>query len=647
MVQKTGNIYYTVGEVCRAYECLLDPMHRFNNDDKLEGYDKPMLPEEIPASFIVIPGKDTGNETPTKPMVKFKPKTYDTSGFVSLLGGADLYNMFNNQHFPVTDQVSSFSSMEHKVHRMLQQMRVSGYYPHFIKFESDQDMNIIASYVKEEKQFKTSAGKLLRQLPWFFKRSDADIEKLCNVLKSILFQDIEFNIVEGEDIRKWYHESRYYYKAGSLSNSCMRYSSCQDYLDMYCKTDVKMLIATNPDGKLCGRALLWPRSMWNKNYFEHSDYIMDRIYGVESTIIQFKKYAEHYKFTYKQYQNFSDNQSFMTPSDGTKNAKYIAENKRMQMNWDQCGFDYWPYADTFNILKDDQDGVKNHGSGETLTETDGHASDSERRTECYDCGCSVDREDVNYVNDNPMCNECSTYSEYSDDYYRVDDTVYSDYLNSYLWYEDASEISHGQHRGDWIHHDECTEVYCNDESVIPADECHNKMEYMIPFLREDTELRFQIYLSDATALIGDNRVYLANNRVDYMRISESNSSLPPWCSERELDHWYRDYLFKLRSTEDGKVYVDLRASTSESFDKNCWDVIIRAIKAIEYTFGIQRIENILVENNDVSAVSELNFNSGLTTTLEHCDTKFEPFIETLHALVEHFNITTDATESNT
>ena len=139
---------------------------------------------------------------------------------------------------------------------------------------------------------------------------------------------------------------------------------------MYCKTDVKMLIATNPDNKLCGRALLWPRSMWNKNYFEHSDYIMDRIYGVESTIIQFKKYAERHSITYKKHQNFSDNQTFMTPTEKVKNAKYIEENKRMQMNWDQCGFDYWPYADTFNILKEDQDGVKNHGSGETLTETD-------------------------------------------------------------------------------------------------------------------------------------------------------------------------------------------------------------------------------------------------------------------------------------
>ena len=636
MVQMTGNIYYTVGELCRVYECLLDPQHRFNSTEKLEGFDKTMKPEEIPASFVVIPSKP-------RPMVKFKPKTYDTSGFVSLLGNVELYNMFNNQYFPVTDQVSSFTSMEHKVHRMLQQLRVSPFYPHYIKFESDDDMNIIAGYKVEDQYYKTSAGKLLKKLPWFFKRSDADIEKLCNVLKSILFQDIEFSIVEGEDIRKWYHESRYYYKAGSLTNSCMRYSSCQNYLDMYCKTDVKMLIATNPDNKLCGRALLWPRSMWNKNYFEHSDYIMDRIYGVESTIIQFKKYAEKHSITYKKHQNFSDNQTFMTPSEKGANAKYIEENKRMQMNWDQCGFDYWPYADTFNILKDDQDGVKNHGSGETLTETDGHASDSERLTECYDCGTRVDSDDIRYVNDDPFCSECANYSEYMDEYYRVDDTTYSEYLNSYLYYEDASEITHGTHRGDWIHHDESTQVYCDDESVVPGDVTNNKMEYMIPFLNRDEEIRFQIYLVQTPGISVDNRVYLANDRVDYMRICENNSSLPEWCSERQLDHWYRDYLLKLRSTTDGQIYVDLRASTSSNFDKNCWDVIIRAIKALDYTFGIHRIENIMFENNEWSTVSAVDFDRGISTTLEDSDTKFETFIETLQALVEHFNITTDAT----
>ena len=370
---------------------------------------------------------------------------------------------------------------------------------------------------------------------------------------------------------------------------------------------------------------------------------MDRIYGVESTIIQFKKYAERHSITYKKHQNFSDNQTFMTPTEKVKNAKYIEENKRMQMNWDQCGFDYWPYADTFNILKEDQDGVKNHGSGETLTETDGHASDSERLTECYDCGTRVDSDDINYVNDNPYCHECANYSEYMDEYYRVDDTVWSEYLNSYLWYEDAYEITHGDHRGDWLHTDESINVYCDDESIVPADVCNKNMEHMIPFLNTDDSIRFQIYLIQTPGITVDNRVYLAHDRVDYMRINENNSSLPLWCSERGLDHWYRDYILKLKSTTDGQIYVDLRASTSDNFDKLCWDVIIRAIKAIEYTFGIHRIENIMFENREWTTVNTLDFDRGISTTLEHCDTKLLPFIQSLETLCEHFNITTNAT----
>lgn len=105
----------------------------------------------------------------------------------------------------------------------------------------------------------------------------ATIEKFVNLYEAelIVKQNAfdNFKVVEGEDIRKWYHEK--YYEGGSsgqLSNSCMRYPSCQDFLDIYVQNPevCKMLIYINEYNELRGRALLWTLSDGKK--------YIDRIY---------------------------------------------------------------------------------------------------------------------------------------------------------------------------------------------------------------------------------------------------------------------------------------------------------------------------------------------------------------------------------
>ena len=81
-----------------------------------------------------------------------------------------------------------------------------------------------------------------------------------------LSQNIEsnrFQVVEGEDIRKWYLESNCSEETksgvGTLGKSCMRYKHCSKFLDIYVLNPkvVKMLILLDQNGELRLRMLVW------------------------------------------------------------------------------------------------------------------------------------------------------------------------------------------------------------------------------------------------------------------------------------------------------------------------------------------------------------------------------------------------------
>lgn len=118
------------------------------------------------------------------------------------------------------------------------------------------------------------------------------IEKFVNLyegeimLRNSAFDD--FKIVEGEEIRKWYHYKYYEGISGQLSNSCMRYSKCQDFFDIYVENPkvCKLLIYVNEYNELRGRALLWTLSDGSK--------YMDRIYSSKDSYdILFLKWCDN------------------------------------------------------------------------------------------------------------------------------------------------------------------------------------------------------------------------------------------------------------------------------------------------------------------------------------------------------------------
>ena len=175
-------------------------------------------------------------------------------------------------------------------------------------------------------------GKLFKDI------SSKEVEKFANLYKTIVNKkDFTFDVVKGDDIRKYYHYDFHESNSGSLGNSCMRYDRCQKFFELYSDNDVvSMLIMKNPDGRLIGRALLWD--------FDGNK-VMDRIYTVQDDEYQhfLKKWAKDNGYLFKTKQNW--NNTFKFDSKTSENLDY--EFGIQLKNWK---YNYYPYLDTFKWI---------------------------------------------------------------------------------------------------------------------------------------------------------------------------------------------------------------------------------------------------------------------------------------------------------
>jgi hypothetical protein len=188
--------------------------------------------------------------------------------------------------------------------------------------------------LKKDLNIKYQEIKIGRAIRQIFKNldikvSDKDIEKFVNAYKAYIDYikaDKIVELVKGDDIKHWYLDSNNY-GHGQLSNSCMRYKSCQTYFDIYTKNPevCQLLILRSPDvNKIIGRALLW--KLTNGRLY------MDRIYcNIDSDINIFLKWAKDNNVSYT-YNKFVDNEIDMSVQ--LNKIKYIQ----------------YPYMDTFTYF---------------------------------------------------------------------------------------------------------------------------------------------------------------------------------------------------------------------------------------------------------------------------------------------------------
>jgi len=168
---------------------------------------------------------------------------------------------------------------------------------------------------------------------------DSEIEKFVNMFKA-KFDEFKskIEIVEGEEIRKYYLYSSYESKGGSLNSSCMNVDTLVQAgrFDLYVKNPnvCKLIILRykNSD-KIIGRALLWK--------LENGEYYMDNPY----TIYQ----SDYYIFL-----NFAKKNGYLSYKD--------KESYTLIVKLDKINVST-PYIDTFTWFNYDEKRISNKNLG--------------------------------------------------------------------------------------------------------------------------------------------------------------------------------------------------------------------------------------------------------------------------------------------
>jgi len=282
---------------------------------------------------------------------------------------------------------------------------------------------------------------------------DSKIEVFVNLYKATIDGDDldNFELVSGENIRKWYNEDNYERIRGQLGNSCMRYNKCQDFFDIYVMNPevCQLLILKSDDdkNKISGRALIW--KLTNGSYY------MDRIYTInDSDRLLFEDYARVNKI-----ENIYDINVVCT----------------LEVKLGNHTYQKYPYMDTFvvynpttKILRDDEDLWPGQGYISIKDTNGGFRAEDSVYSNWEDT--YIDREDAVHcdnVND-WLSRDAAIYleyrrewvaptdnvvwSKYHDEHFFMDDCVYSELMDDKLYPGDHNVIeieidSHGSK--DW------------------------------------------------------------------------------------------------------------------------------------------------------------------------------------------------------
>ena len=268
--------------------------------------------------------------------------------------------------------------------------------------------------------------------------SDADIEKFVNQYKSAFDgEDTNLEVVQGDEIKKWYLESNYEIVRGQLGNSCMRYARCQDFFDIYTKNpEVCQLLIMRSDkspDKIVGRSLLWN--------LKNGEKYQDRIY----TILD------------------SDKEIFSDWAEKNGYKTYDSSYSNLEVQLGEHKYEKFPYMDTFvsysptkYLLSNDEDLWPDSGYYSLQDTSGGYRSDDvvysewsddyisrERAVYCNNVSTYLDRNEakwLEYVGEWAAPDDSISYSEYHDEYFYADDVVYSELLSDILYPKNQNVI---------------------------------------------------------------------------------------------------------------------------------------------------------------------------------------------------------------
>lgn len=303
------------------------------------------------------------------------------------------------------------------------------------------------------------------------KYNSQQIETFINQFKAALEKSGEyFDLVEGEDIEKWYDYENYKEMSGTLGNSCM--AKKKNLFGIYTQNpDVCKMLILLEDDKLIGRALVWKLNsvkMGRTDFEDAPEYFMDRQYTIKDSDVQkFRNYAKEKGWAYKSYNN---HHSF-----GTININGEDKNLDLTVKVKDKDYNRYPYMDTFRrydvmngILHNDDEQDREYEGQYILEDTGGGYAEIEG----------------------------GVYSEWYDRRINDDDAVWSEPLGDYLIRDRAVEVTRGySRRRGW---------YPEDYDDIFFDDDHEEYFHIDDGVYSEIEGRM---MYDETAVLVVNEIY--------------------------------------------------------------------------------------------------------------------------------------------
>lgn len=365
---------------------------------------------------------------------------------------------------------------------------------------------------------KIKIGRLINKL-FPNKYNSVQLEDFTEKIKaSIKRYEEHFELVEGEDIDKWYWYKNYMEMTGTLGNSCM--SRKTDIFDIYNKNkDICKLLILLKEDKLIGRALVWKLNTIETNALVDCKdivYFMDRQYTIQqSDVVKFRNYADEQGWCYK-----ANNNHYSYKEVKYKNKNF---NSDMTIKLNPIEYKSFPYMDTFrrydpdsNILFNDNDSDSDNAGNYILDDTSG--------------GYTEIGNDV--------------WSSYCGESIPTDQAVWSDPLSDYLWRDDSIEVSRGSNYNlGWY-----PDGY--DDIVEDIDGYYVHIDDVVWSGIEDA----YILSEDAISIVTDINEYGRANSFDddYVKDDYKNK-----VSLNELDSvfWY-NYVSTNHNTWDDYDYID-------------------------------------------------------------------------------------------
>src|ERR1035437_115584 len=265
--------------------------------------------------------------------------------------------------------------------------------------------------------------------------SDKEIEEFVNEYKAefdihkgkvIPEENQKIKLVQGRDIRFWYHIDNYAHvdalPGSELGKSCMRHSRCADYFDIYVDNpeQCKLLIYLDDDDKLIGRALFWKIDTPSD-----CNYYLDRIYVINSSDkkVMVNWILDKFKTSII---------AFYDTANVVNDNMYTGSASKSNIELKNGGdFDQYPYMDTFYFYTPSDSMLSSYDGELELTDVDGYNNHYDEDEDDY---IYCEHEGQSFPSDEVV------YSNFQGINMLQNNAIHSDRLGDWLWEDDSVTI---------------------------------------------------------------------------------------------------------------------------------------------------------------------------------------------------------------